>query len=185
MTDYRDVDQMFDLIVSVGMFEHVGLGDYDAFFQCVAKLLTNQGVALIYTIGNTGAPMPTAPWIVKYIFPGGDIPSLSEILPSIARAGLIVSDVEILRLHYAETLRHWRERFMARRAEAAAISGEKFCRMWTMFTLGGRSRLPARNCCRVPDLTGQERGRGSRSPAITSAPAIRLRATETRELEPG
>ncbi len=124
---------MFDRIVSVGMFEHVGLGYYDAFFQCVAKLLTDDGVALIHTIGNTGAPMPTAPWIVKYIFPGGYIPSLSEILPSIERAGLIVSDVEILRLHYAETLRHWRERFMARRAEAAAISGEKFCRMWEFY----------------------------------------------------
>jgi cyclopropane-fatty-acyl-phospholipid synthase len=133
LTDYRDVDQTFDRIVSVGMFEHVGLGHYDAFFECVAKLLSDDGVALIHTIGNNGAPMPTAPWIVKYIFPGGYIPSLSEILPSIERAGLIVSDVEILRLHYAETLRHWRERFMARRAEAEAVSGEKFCRMWEFY----------------------------------------------------
>jgi len=133
LTDYRDVDQTFDRVVSVGMFEHVGPGDYDTFFHCVAKLLTVDGVALIHTIGNNGAPMPTAPWIRKYIFPGGDIPSLSEILPSIERAGLIVSDIEILRLHYAETLRHWRERFIARRAEAAAVSGERFCRMWEFY----------------------------------------------------
>jgi len=133
LTDYRDVDQIFDRIVSVGMFEHVGLGYYDAFFQRVAKLLTDDGVALIHTIGNTGEPIPTSPWIVKYIFPGGYIPSLSEILPSIERAGLIVSDVEVLQLHYAKTLLHWRERFMARRAEAAAISGEKFCRSWEFY----------------------------------------------------
>jgi len=133
LTDYRDVDQIFDRIVSVGMFEHVGLGYYDAFFKCIARSLSEDGVALIHTIGNTKGPMPTAPWIVKHIFPGGYIPSLSEILPSIERAGLIVSDVEILRLHYAETLRHWRERFMARHAEAAAISGEKFCRMWEFY----------------------------------------------------
>ncbi len=127
------MDQQFDRIVSVGMFEHVGLGYYDAYFECIAKLLSEDGVALVHTIGNTGEPIPTSPWIVKYIFPGGYIPSLSEILPSIERAGLIVSDVEVLQLHYAETLLHWRERFMARRAEAAAISGEKFCRSWEFY----------------------------------------------------
>ncbi len=133
LMDYRDMDRTFNRVVSVGMFEHVGLDYYDAFFARVAKSLSDDGVALIHTIGNNGPPMPTAPWIRKYIFPGGYIPSLSEILPSIERAGLIVSDVEILRLHYAETLMHWRERFMARRREAAAISGEKFCRMWEFY----------------------------------------------------
>jgi cyclopropane-fatty-acyl-phospholipid synthase len=133
LTDYRDVDQTFDRIVSVGMFEHVGLGYYDAFFKCVAQSLKGDGVALIHTIGNTGAPIATNPWVVKYIFPGGYIPSLSEIVPAIERAGLIISDVEVLRLHYAETLRHWRERFMTRRAEAAATLDERFCRMWEFY----------------------------------------------------
>jgi cyclopropane-fatty-acyl-phospholipid synthase len=133
LTDYRDVDQTFDRIVSVGMFEHVGLGYYDAFFKCVAQSLKGDGVALIHTIGNTRAPIATNPWVVKYIFPGGYVPSLSEIVPAIERAGLIISDVEVLRLHYAETLRHWRERFMTRRAEAAAIRDERFCRMWEFY----------------------------------------------------
>ena len=133
LADYRDVNEKFDRIVSVGMFEHVGLGYYDAFFKCVADSLKSDGVALIHTIGNTVAPIPTNPWIQKYIFPGGYVPSLSEIIPAIERAGLIVSDVEVLRLHYAETLKHWRERFLGRRAEAVAISGERFCRMWEFY----------------------------------------------------
>ena len=174
LTDYRDVDRTFDRIVSVGMFEHVGLGYYDAFFQCVARLLSDDGVALIYTIGNTGAPIPTAPWIVKYIFPGGYIPSLSEILPSIERAGLIVSDVEILRLHYAKTLRHWRERFMARRAEAAAISGEKFCRMWEFYLSLCEAAFRVGINAVFQILTGQENGRGSAHPRLYRRPRGRL-----------
>jgi cyclopropane-fatty-acyl-phospholipid synthase len=133
LKDYRDVKETFDRIVSVGMFEHVGLGYYDEYFRTVAKSLKPGGVALIHTIGNTGIPIPTNPWILKYIFPGGYVPAMSEMLPAIERAGLIVSDVEVLKLHYAETLRHWRERFMARRAEAAAIQDERFCRMWEFY----------------------------------------------------
>ena len=115
------------------MFEHVGLPHYDEFFRRVAELLNDDGVALLHTIGNTGVPVPTNAWVVKNIFPGGYIPSLSEIVPAIERAGLMISDVEILRIHYAETLRCWRERFLARRDEAKAIMDERFCRMWEFY----------------------------------------------------
>ncbi|HEY5225521.1 MAG TPA: cyclopropane-fatty-acyl-phospholipid synthase family protein [Methylovirgula sp.] len=136
LQDYRHVDQRFDRIVSVGMFEHVGLGYYDVFFRKIAELLDDNGVALIHTIGNAGPPAPTNPWVMKYIFPGGYIPSLSDIMPAVERAGLILTDVEILRLHYAETLKHWRERFLARRAEATALYDERFCRMWEFYLAG-------------------------------------------------
>ncbi len=133
LIDYRDIASRFDRIVSVGMFEHVGEPHYDEFFKRVAELLKDDGVALLHTIGNTGVPVPTNAWVVKNIFPGGYIPSLSEIVPAIERAGLMISDVEILRVHYAETLRHWRERFLARRDEAKAIMDERFCRMWEFY----------------------------------------------------
>ena len=133
LQDYRDVQGQFDRIVSVGMFEHVGLGFYDTFFRACRERLAEDGVMLLHTIGNMGRPSYTNPWIVKYIFPGGHIPSLSDILPSIERAGLIVTDIEVLRLHYASTLREWRRRFMNRRAEAAALYDERFCRMWEFY----------------------------------------------------
>jgi cyclopropane-fatty-acyl-phospholipid synthase len=133
LIDYRDIASRFDRIVSVGMFEHVGQPHYDEFFKRVAELLKDDGVALLHTIGNTGVPVPTNAWVVKNIFPGGYIPSLSEIVPAIERAGLMISDVEILRIHYAETLRHWRERFLARRDEAKAIMDDRFCRMWEFY----------------------------------------------------
>ncbi|QXX75068.1 cyclopropane-fatty-acyl-phospholipid synthase family protein [Methylovirgula sp. HY1] len=136
LQDYREVDGRFDRIVSVGMFEHVGLGFYDSFFQQIAKLLDDRGVALIHTIGNGGVPTATNPWVAKYIFPGGYIPSLSDVMPAIERAGLFVTDLEVLRLHYAETLKHWRERFQAKRAEAAALYDERFCRMWEFYLAG-------------------------------------------------
>jgi cyclopropane-fatty-acyl-phospholipid synthase len=133
LRDYRDVQGQFDRIVSVGMFEHVGLGFYDKFFRACRDRLTEGGVMLLHTIGNMGPPSHTNPWIVKYIFPGGHIPSLSDIAPAIERAGLIVTDVEVLRLHYASTLHEWRRRFMRRRAEAAALYDERFCRMWEFY----------------------------------------------------
>ncbi|HKH80994.1 MAG TPA: cyclopropane-fatty-acyl-phospholipid synthase family protein [Methylovirgula sp.] len=136
LQDYREIDERFDRIVSVGMFEHVGLRYYDAYFRQIAKLLAADGIALIHTIGTECAPQPPDPWTAKYIFPGGYIPSLSEIMPSIERAGLLVTDIEVLRLHYAETLRGWRERFLARRAEAAALYDERFCRMWEYYLAG-------------------------------------------------
>lgn len=133
LTDYRDVAGPYDRIVSVGMFEHVGRPNYQAYFDQVARLLKDDGVAVIHSIGRSDGPSTTQPWIQKYIFPGGYIPALSEVLPAVERAGLIVADIEILRLHYAETLKAWRERFQARRAEAAAMYDERFCRMWEFY----------------------------------------------------
>jgi cyclopropane-fatty-acyl-phospholipid synthase len=133
LQDYREVQGRFDRIVSVGMFEHVGLGSYGAFFQTVRRLLARDGVALLHTIGSPGTPGPTNPWIRRYIFPGGHIPSLSDIAPHIERADLILTDVETLGPHYALTLRAWREAFMARRAEAKAMFDERFCRMWEFY----------------------------------------------------
>ncbi len=139
LTDYRELEPEFDRIVSVGMFEHVGVGHYDEYFKQVARLLADDGVALIHSIGRIDGPGTTNPWIAKYIFPGGYIPALSEVLPSIERAGLFVTDVEILRLHYAETLRHWRERFMANWDRAAELYDERFCRMWEFYLAASES----------------------------------------------
>jgi len=133
LQDYRAVSGRFDRIVSVGMFEHVGIGYYDAFFAKVAELLTDDGVMLLHSIGRSDGPSPTNPWIAKYIFPGGHTPALSEVLPAIERAGLIVTDIEILRLHYAETLKVWRERFLCRREDAKARYDDRFCRMWEFY----------------------------------------------------
>ncbi len=133
LQDYRAVSETFDRIVSVGMFEHVGVGYYDTFFAKAAKLLSDDGVMLLHSIGRVDGPGACNPWIEKYIFPGGYIPALSEVLPAIERAGLIVTDIEILRLHYAETLRAWRERFLTRHDEAKALYDERFCRMWEFY----------------------------------------------------
>jgi cyclopropane-fatty-acyl-phospholipid synthase len=133
LQDYRDTDEKFDRIVSVGMFEHVGVGFYEAFFSKCADLLADDGVMLLHSIGRSEGPSVTNPWIDKYIFPGGYIPALSEVLPAIERAGLLVSDIEILRLHYAETLKAWRERFLARREEAERLYDARFCRMWEFY----------------------------------------------------
>ena len=133
LQDYREIDERFDKIVSVGMFEHVGPEFYATYFQQIAKLLQPSGMALIHTIGSSRAQYEPDPWINKYIFPGGYIPALSTIMPAIERAGLYVTDIEILRLHYAETLRAWRARFLSHRAEAATLYDERFCRMWEYY----------------------------------------------------
>ena len=133
MQDYRDINETFDRIVSVGMFEHVGLSFYDAFFRKCHELLADDGVMMLHSIGRSEGPNVTNPWIAKYIFPGGYIPALSEVLPAIERSGLLVSDIEILRLHYAETLRAWRERFLAHREEAERIYDQRFVRMWEFY----------------------------------------------------
>lgn len=133
LQDYRDLDGPFERIISVGMFEHVGLPNYQAYFDGVARLLTDDGVAVVHSIGRKDGPGTTQPWISKYIFPGGYIPALSEVLPAIERSGLWVTDIEVLRLHYAETLKAWRERFAANRDKAAALYDERFCRMWDFY----------------------------------------------------
>jgi cyclopropane-fatty-acyl-phospholipid synthase len=115
------------------MFEHVGVSFYDTFFGKCAELLAEDGVALLHTIGRSAPPGTTNPWIAKYIFPGGYIPALSEVLPAIERARLIVTDVEVLQLHYAETLKAWRERFLAHRDEAVRIYDQRFVRMWEFY----------------------------------------------------
>jgi cyclopropane-fatty-acyl-phospholipid synthase len=133
LTDYRDIDQVYDRIISVGMFEHVGVGFYDEFFRKCAALLRDDGVFVLHSIGRSNGPGITNPWLAKYIFPGGYIPALSEVLPAIERAGLLVTDIEILRLHYADTLKAWRERFLARREEAERLYDDRFCRMWELY----------------------------------------------------
>ncbi len=133
LRDYRDVTGSFDRIVSVGMFEHVGVPNYGDFFKRVSDLLAPDGVALIHSIGRRGGPGLTNPWIRKYIFPGGYVPALSEVVPQIERSGLWVTDIEILRLHYAETLRHWRKRFHDRLSLIQQIYDERFCRMWDFY----------------------------------------------------
>ena len=133
LVDYRDVEGRFDRIVSVGMFEHVGVGFYDTFFQKCTKLLADDGVVVLHTIGRSGQPSITNPWIAKYIFPGGYIPALSEVVPAIEHAGLIVTDIEVLQLHYAETLKAWRQRFLAHREEAERLYDRRFVRMWEFY----------------------------------------------------
>ncbi len=133
LQDYRSLDDRFDRIVSVGMFEHVGIVYYDTFFRKCADLLADDGVMMLHSIGRSEGPNVTNPWMAKYIFPGGYIPALSEVLPAIERAGLLVTDIEILRLHYAETLKSWRERFLAHRGEIMRLYDEKFLRMWEFY----------------------------------------------------
>ena len=133
LQDYRDIRSSFDRIVSVGMFEHVGVGHYDAFFKKCAALLADDGVMVLHSIGRSEGPGTTNPWIAKYIFPGGYIPALSEVLPAIEHAGLLVTDVEIQRLHYAETLKAWRERFLAHRDDVERIYDPRFVRMWEFY----------------------------------------------------
>ncbi len=145
LQDYRLINDTFDRIVSVGMFEHVGINHYGEYFGTVAKLLKPDGVGVIHSIGRSDGPSDTNPFIRRYIFPGGYIPALSEVLPYIERAGLIVTDIEILRLHYAETLKAWREAFMANRDAAKAIYDERFCRMWEFYLASSESAFRWQN----------------------------------------
>ena len=133
LTDYRAVTGKFDRIVSVGMFEHVGVPQYRTYFRQVRDLLAPDGVALIHTIGRTTPPGITSPWITRYIFPGGYCPALSEVMPAVQSSGLWTTDIEVWRLHYAETLRHWRKRFEANIDRAAALYDDRFCRMWRYY----------------------------------------------------
>ena len=133
LADYRELNQKFDRIVSVGMFEHVGRKFYRKYFNTVSKLLNDQGIALIHTIGSSNPPRNPQPWITKYIFPGGYTPSLSQIARPIEDSGLIISDMEVLRMHYAHTLRNWKERFLSKKTTVLEMFDEKFFRMWEFY----------------------------------------------------
>ena len=133
LIDYRQLNEKFDRIVSVGMFEHVGRKFYNTYFNVVSKLLRDNGVALIHTIGSSNPPRDPQPWITKYIFPGGYTPSLSELAKPVENSGLIVSDIEVLRMHYSHTLRHWKERFLSKKDIVLDMFDEKFFRMWEFY----------------------------------------------------
>jgi cyclopropane-fatty-acyl-phospholipid synthase len=133
LRDYREVTGRFDRIVSIGMFEHVGQPHYGEYFDHVRDRLSRDGIALVHTIGRAAPPGATSPWITKYIFPGGYCPSLSEVATAVEGAGLYPTDIEVWRLHYAETLRHWHDRFTERQAEAEALYDARFCRMWRYY----------------------------------------------------
>jgi cyclopropane-fatty-acyl-phospholipid synthase len=141
LRDYREETGSYDRIVSVGMFEHVGVPHYQRFFEQLHRLLTPDGVALVHAIGQHDGVFDTNPWIRKYIFPGGYIPALSDVLPRVERADLWVTDLEIWRLHYAKTLRHWSARFAAGRDRAKALYDERFCRMWEFYLAGAEAAL--------------------------------------------
>jgi cyclopropane-fatty-acyl-phospholipid synthase len=136
LRDYRDEAGTYDRIVSVGMFEHVGAPHYRAFFAKAKKLLAEDGVMLLHSIGRMEPPSVTGPWIRKYIFPGGYVPAMSEVLKAVEEAGLWVTDIEILRLHYAKTLREWHRRFEANRDRIRQLYDERFCRMWEFYLVG-------------------------------------------------
>ena len=136
LRDYREDGGHYDRIVSVGMFEHVGVNQYPTFFRRLSELLAPDGVALLHSIGRMDGPGATNPWIRKYIFPGGYSPALSEVVPEAERARLWITDIEILRLHYAETLRAWRQRFEQNRDRIRALYDERFCRMWEIYLVG-------------------------------------------------
>ena len=131
--DYREETGTYDRIVSVGMFEHVGVNHYPEYFSTLGKLLTDEGVGVIHTIGRMVGPASTCAWIRKYIFPGGYAPALSEIVAAVEASGLWITDIEVLRLHYAETLLAWRRRFEANRANISKRFDERFCRMWEFY----------------------------------------------------
>ncbi len=136
LLDYRLLNETFDRVVSVGMFEHVGLPNYSTFFKKMNACLKSDGVALLHTIGRLTGPGFTNPFIAKYIFPGGYVPALSEIVPAIEKSGLLVTDIEVLRLHYAETLAAWQRNFENAREKVAAMTSERFCRMWEYYLSG-------------------------------------------------
>jgi cyclopropane-fatty-acyl-phospholipid synthase len=136
LRDYREERARYDRIVSVGMFEHVGVNQYPIFFRKLDQLLAPAGVALLHSIGRMDGPGATNPWLRKYIFPGGYSPAVSEVVPHAEQVRLWITDIEILRLHYAETLRAWRQRFTENRKQIREIYDERFCRMWEMYLVG-------------------------------------------------
>ena len=161
LLDYRQEPGRYDRIVSVGMFEHVGSAHYVEFFTKAKELLDDDGVMLLHSIGRMEPPGGTNTWLRKYIFPGGYSPALSEVLTAIEKAGLWVTDMEILRLHYADTLRHWRQRFLANRERIKQVAGydERFCRMWEFYLRGCEVAFRYMNPDGLPSAARQEAGR--------------------------
>jgi cyclopropane-fatty-acyl-phospholipid synthase len=184
LEDYRDLAGSFNRIVSVGMFEHVGVGFYDTFFRKCARLLDKDGVFLLHTIGRSGTPSVTNPWIAKYIFPGGYIPALSEVLPAIQRAGLVATDVEILQLHYAETLKAWRERFLAHREEVERLYDQRFVRMWEFYLASSEMAFRESDMVVFQIQMTKHKGVVPQTRDYIAGEEARLRAIETGFSEP-
>jgi cyclopropane-fatty-acyl-phospholipid synthase len=184
LQDYRDVDERFDRIVSVGMFEHVGVNFYDRFFRACAQALTDDGVMVLHSIGRSEGPGVTNPWIAKYIFPGGYIPALSEVLPAIERAGLLVTDVEILRLHYAATLRAWRERFLAHRETVEKLYDARFMRMWEFYLAASEMAFAKQNMMVMQIQLTKRQGTVPIARDYLAAEEKRLRALESGRRPP-
>jgi cyclopropane-fatty-acyl-phospholipid synthase len=180
LEDYRDIPGPFDRIVSVGMFEHVGVDFYETFFRRCAELLTDDGVMVLHSIGRSTGPDVTSPWIEKYIFPGGYIPALSEVMPAIEQAGLLVCDMEILRLHYAETLKAWRERFMARREEAVRLYDERFARMWEFYLAASEMSFRKQNMMNFQLQLAKRQGVVPMTRDYIGQEEARLRGSEQR-----
>lgn len=180
LRDYREVTGSFDNIVSVGMFEHVGLRQFPTFFQTAQRLLAPDGVMLLHSIGQPTAPRYNQPFIEKYIFPGGHIPPLSEVIGPVERAGLLVRDIEILTLHYAETLRAWRRRFLAARDKALDLYDARFIRMWDFYLAGSELafRQYAMHVFHLQLVRDQERVPLTR--AYIAPEMARLRAIEAK-----
>jgi cyclopropane-fatty-acyl-phospholipid synthase len=184
LQDYRDIDGPFDRIVSVGMFEHVGVGHYKEFFRKCAELLADDGVMVLHSIGRSEGPNVTNPWIAKYIFPGGYIPSLSEVLPHIENAGLLTTDIEILRLHYAETLKNWRERFLAHREEVERIYDRRFVRMWEFYLAASEMAFREQNMMNFQIQLTKRQGVTPMTRDYIAREEQRLRALESKRSQP-
>jgi cyclopropane-fatty-acyl-phospholipid synthase len=180
MQDYRDITERYDRIVSVGMFEHVGVGYYPAFFRKSARMLADDGVMVLHSIGRSEGPSSTNPWISKYIFPGGYIPALSEVLPAIERAGLLVTDIEILRLHYAETLKAWRERVLAHREQVERLYDARFVRMWEFYLAGAEMSFREQNLMVFQIQLTKRQGIVPITRGYIAEEEERLRALETK-----
>jgi cyclopropane-fatty-acyl-phospholipid synthase len=184
LQDYRGVTERFDRIVTVGMFEHVGVGFYDVFFRKCAALLEDDGIMVLSAIGRSEGPNITNPWIAKYIFPGGHIPALSEVLPAIERTGLLLDDIEILRLHYAETLQAWRDRFLAHRDAVAQLYDTRFVRMWEFYLAASEMAFRQQAMMVFQLQLTKRQGVVPTTRDYIDREAARLRALEGRECSP-
>jgi cyclopropane-fatty-acyl-phospholipid synthase len=184
LQDYREAAGPFDRIVSVGMFEHVGVGFYDEFFRKCRAALADDGIMLLHSIGRSEGPGVTNPWIGKYIFPGGYIPALSEVLPAVERAGLLVTDIEILRLHYAETLKAWRQRFLAHRDEVERIYDLRFVRMWEFYLAASEMAFREQGLMVFQMQLTKRQGVVPMTRDYIEREAARLRALEGRRRSP-